>query len=260
VPTTKSFKDLQASSKQRFCRRSEKVLKAVLSTMAPYDRIDDVWQACTKNTKDGCTSLLGLDENLCTVLRGLAEAYNNATHWTVRRQILSIMALDIPLSTIRFFIPELTLYRFKMARRHADFEGKGSTVDDVRTPTIRYDDHQVDHFIEFIVSPHICTDMPFGEKELRLSTGEILKIPLTIRNLAPQRIIDQYYSYCDEYADKTFLPLGQRTLFLILSECTASTRKSLQGLDSFSADGSTAFDSLNVIVDSLSLLGKLKSL
>ncbi|CAF1460275.1 unnamed protein product, partial [Rotaria sordida] len=133
--------------------------------------------------------------------------------------------------------------------------GKGVVVDDTRTPTIRYEDYQLEHFIEFIVSPHICTDLPFGQKELHLSTGETLLIPLTIRNLAPQRIITQYYNYCKEYYGNTFRPLGQSSLFSILNECTASTRRSLQGLDSFSAEGSTAFDYLMSIVDGLSTLG-----
>jgi hypothetical protein len=28
----------------------------------------------------------------------------------------------------------------------------------------RFDDHQIAHFVDFIVSPHVCTDLPFGEK------------------------------------------------------------------------------------------------
>lgn len=143
-----------------------------------------------------------------------------------------------------------------MARRHADLQGKGAIINIDRVPSIRYSDHQVEHFIEFMVSAHICTDLPFGEKELKLSTGETLLIPLTIRNMAPQRIVDQYYSYCDEYYDSSFTRLGKSTLFSILNQCTASTRRSLQGLDSFAADGSTAFDNMITLVDSLSASDK----
>ncbi|CAF4127583.1 unnamed protein product, partial [Rotaria magnacalcarata] len=138
---------------------------------------------------------------------------------------------------------------------HAYFEGKGVVVSDTKNSTIRYDDYQLEHFIEFIVSPHICTDLPFGEKERHLSTGETLLIPSTIRNLAPQRIITQYYNYCKEHYGDTFHPLGRSSLFSILNECSASTRRSLQGLDSFSAEGSTAFDILFSIVDGLSIIG-----
>ena len=37
-------------------------------------------------------------------------------------------------------------------------------------------------------------------------------------------------------------------MFRILSECSASVRKSLQGLDYFAAEGSRAFDDLSDIV------------
>jgi hypothetical protein len=255
IPRTTSFASLQPSSKQRFCRQSTKVLKTVLGVMSPNDSVDSVWQANVEKWKETSSNYKPLDKDLRLVLTSLAEAYNNAPNWTVRRQILSIMAKDVNLSTIRMFIPDLTLYRFNMARRHADFEGKGAIVHDARQPTIRYEDYQLEHFIEFIISPHICTDLPFGEKQLTLSTGETLIIPLTIRNLAPQHIITQYYNYCQEYYGNTFRPLGQSTLYSILNGCAASIRRSLTGLDSVSAEGSTAFDFLISTIDGLSPLG-----
>ncbi|CAF4541313.1 unnamed protein product, partial [Rotaria sp. Silwood2] len=223
--------------------------------MSPNDDTNVIWQTNIENSMQISLTNGNLDKNLRLILTSLAEAYNAASHWTVRQQILSIMANDVTFSTILMFIPNLTEYRYYKARRYAKSAGKGVVVDDTRTPTIRYEDYQLEHFIEFIVSPHICTDLPFGQKELHLSTGETLLIPLTIRNLAPQRIITQYYNYCKEYYGNTFRPLGQSSLFSILNECTASTRRSLQGLDSYSAEGSTAFDFLMSIVDGLSTLG-----
>ena len=254
VPSTKSFVNLQLPSKKRFCRESTIIFKSILAVMAPNDDSDTVWDELIENGKKP-SSDDKIDKNLNVVLSSLAEAYDNAEHWTVRRQILSIMAKDLTFSTISSFIPGLTEYRFSMARFHADSEGKGVVVDDERSPSIRYTDYQLQHFIEFIVSSHICTDLPFGEKELHLSTGETLLIPLTIRNLAPQRIIFQYYNYCQEYYGDSFHPLGKSTLFSILNNCSASTRRSLQGLDSFAADGSSAFDCLITIVDGLLSLG-----
>ncbi|CAF1486167.1 unnamed protein product [Adineta steineri] len=255
VPTTTSFVQLQPSSKKHFLRKATKVLKSVLGIMTPNDDIDDVWDTNIEHCKSLSTNH-SLDKNSHLILTSFAEAYNNASHWTVRQQILSIMAKDVRFSTLLMYIPGLTRHRYNKARRHSGFVGKGAVVDDTRIPTIRYEDYQLEHFIEFIVSPHICSDLPFGEKQLHLSTGETLLIPMTIRNLAPQRIINQYYKYCEEYYGNTFRPLGQSTLFSILNECAASTRRSLQGLDSFSAEGSTAFDCLISIVEGLSTLGK----
>ncbi|CAF5218259.1 unnamed protein product, partial [Rotaria magnacalcarata] len=136
VPTTKLFVKLQPSNEKRFCRQSTNVLKHVLGIMSPNDDTN----------------------NLRLILTSLVEAYNAAYHWTVRQQILSIMANDLTFSTILMFIPKLTEYRYYRAHRYAKSIGKGVVVDDTKTSTIRYEDYQLEHFIEFIVSPPICTD------------------------------------------------------------------------------------------------------
>ena len=60
----------------------------------------------------------------------------------------------------------------------------------------RFSFAQLEHFIDFIVSPHICTDIPFGENRLKLSDGTILFVPNTIRNMPLSRIINQYTAFC----------------------------------------------------------------
>ena len=124
---------------------------------------------------------------------------------------------------------------------------------------IRFSQGQIDHFVEYILSPHICTDLPFGSKKIKMSSGEIIEIPNHIRNLIPSRIIAQYYQFCIENCPNSFKPLSKSVLYKILDGCSASTRKSLQGLDYFSADGSTAFDNLINITDELVTMGKRKS-
>ena len=48
---------------------------------------------------------------------------------------------------------------------------------------------KVEHFISFITSPHIIQDIPFGEKIIKLSTKEIIKVPNVIRMIVPERIV-----------------------------------------------------------------------
>ncbi|CAF4663662.1 unnamed protein product [Rotaria sp. Silwood2] len=179
VPSTNSFVNLQSPSQKRFCRQSTKIFKRLLDMLTPQDDIDLVWQTIVENYKQTSQSVDTLDKNFCLVLTSLALAYNNTQHWTF--------------SIIQIFIPDLIAYCFNVARRHVNVDDKGVVVDDTITPTIRYDDYQLEHFIELLVSPHICTDMPFGDTKLYLSIDEILLIPLIILNLAPQRIIIQYY-------------------------------------------------------------------
>ena len=50
--------------------------------------------------------------------------------------------------------------------------------------------------------------------------------------------------------------MSKRTLQRVLAVCSSSVRKSLQGLDNFSAQGSEAFDHLEKLVDKLVECGK----
>lgn len=90
---------------------------------------------------------------------------------------------------------------------------------------------------------------------MKLSSGDTVIIPNTIRNIIPTRIIEAYKQYCKE-CDEEFQPLSDTCLFEILNGCSASTRKSLQGLDYFVSDGSNAFDNLEKLCDQLGSYGK----
>ena len=214
------------------------------------------------------------------VIRSLKDAYFRAEHWSTKRQLLSIVAADLPKRLLKFEFPDLTDWKIKAARAHAFFQGKptiisalltppkhalfcitgrGIILDALRIPIERYTERQLCHFITFIQSPHITTDMPFGERKLKLSNGDQISVPDVIRNTIPSRIVSQYLAYCKEtIADNEtdFKPLGPSTLFAILRSCAASTRKSLAGLDNFSSDGSNAFDQLRRLCDELATFGE----
>ena len=102
-------------------------------------------------------------------------------------------------------IPDLTEFRYKAAKRHAKEFGIGKPVVVKKQEREKFDSFQVDHFTDFITSSHVMKDLPFGEKTLHLSTGEIIKIPSVIRSLAPSTIIKQYCALCEEENVK---PLG----------------------------------------------------
>ena len=111
---------------------------------------------------------------------------------------------------------------------------------------MRLDECQLD---DFITSPHVVQDLPFGQRYLQLANGQVLECPNVIRSMIPQRIVMQYTQFCKEDGTK---PLSPSTALRILSVCTATVQKSLQGLDYISADGAKAFDDL------AGLLTKLK--
>ena len=208
-----------------------------------------MWKA-TKKSKiiEKILQIDELDASEKVYLQALAETYKNANSWDTRRQVLPIMADLASFQTLQKFIPGITKYRVKIACRHKDLYGRGAPLKEERSTRMRVSPVQLDHFLTFITSPHVIQDLPFGERKLVLSNGEVIKTPNVIRTMVKQRTITQYIQYCDE---NNFKPFSISTMYRILTSCSASVRKSLQGLDYISAEGGTAFDDLSVITDQL---------
>ena len=122
----------------------------------------------------------------------------------------------------------------------------------------RFSLNQIENFIEFILSPIVSVDLPFGERTYKLSTGEKVIVPNMIRNIIHSRIVAQYKAYCGGTAGDGFVPLSDTILYKILHQCPAAVRKSLSGLDGISADGSGAFDGLIDMCEQLISFGKIK--
>lgn len=179
----------------------------------------------------------------------LAETYRHVSCWETGRQVLSIMADLISFKRIQHYIPGLTEYRFKMARHHVLQYGGGAEVSMLKSPRLRIELTQFDHFLDCITSPHVIQDLPFGQRHLRLSSGQVLEIP--------SRLVQQYQVYCKE---TEFKPFGAATMLCILSACSATVRKSLQGLDYTAAAGAKGFDDLNTLIEQLEEMGLSKKL
>ena len=222
------------STKRKHVAQAGKAIQAVLNVLAPNDP-GKLWRDVQASSV--VNSLLDIGQfnvKELELVKALVECYQNATSWETRRQYLSIMADRLTLPQLQHLIPGISMYKLDVARKHAIQFGRGAEVLPSHTPRMRIEHSKLDHFITFITSSHIVQDLPYGEKILKLSTGEILKIPNVIRSMVPQRICKQYQQYCHETG---FEPMGERTLLRILDECSASIRKTLQGLDYYIVNG-----------------------
>ncbi|XP_022810451.1 uncharacterized protein LOC111347474 [Stylophora pistillata] len=241
-PLEKPWLNWQVSSgatRQRYTKKATEIVTAVLKTISP-DSAGDLWHSLISSS--AVNKALGLDElpqSEKLYLEALAEAYSNAASWDTRRQVLSIMSGVASSNVISMYIPGLTKYRYTIANLHRLQFGRGTPVPKQPTTRIRIDIKPLEHFISFITSPHLVQDLPFGQRHLKLSSGEVIDVPNLIRHMIPQRIVRQYTQYCQEI---NFKPFSERTMLRVLSECSASVRKSLQGLDYFAAEGARAFD------------------
>ena len=182
------------------------------------------------------------------LINALTECYSNASTWDTRRQILSIMADKVAFQTLKKWIPHLIRYRFSIARKHTMLHGRGVPLQQTSHTKLFVSPTQLDHFLDFIISPHIFQDLPFGEKIITLSTNKVVTVPNVIRMLIPESIVKQHLAHAEE---SNFTPLSRRTLLNIFSVCAASTRKSLQGLDYISSAGAQAFEDLTDVAKRL---------
>ena len=246
---THNYRKLTGQVRLNYLSCTRSIIRTVMSIMVPYevDELEGDLFEYHHNQK-----VIKLDNHFLSVTEGVSEAYKNAESWTTRREVLSIIAPQIDSKLIQSFLSGITLCYFTAARKYAAEFGHGAAIEQSPTVIHRFDYDQVEHFIDFITSEHVCTDLPLGERSLKQSNGKELFVPNTIRNMIPPRIIQQYYLSCQENSFG-FRPLGRSSLYSLLDVCKASTRKSLQGINYFAADAGEAFDSIGKLIDELHL-------
>ena len=232
VTLTSPWEQTRPRSKRRHLKQAGEAIGNVLNILAPGEA-DKLWiELQQSNIVNKCLGI-DLDQVQSEIINGLVECYHNAATWDTKRQILSIMADKLTVPQLQSLIPGLSPHKVSIARKHAMEHGRGMPVSPQHTPRMKLDIQKLDHFLTFITSGHVVQDLPFGEKILKLSTGETLRVPNVIRTMIPERIILQYEQYCIETG---FTPIRRTTLRMILMECSASIRKSLQGLDYYAVE------------------------
>ena len=79
-----------------------------------------------------------------------------------------------------------------MANLHKSQFGRGAQVPKISTTRIQVDLRKLDHFVDFITSAYLIKDLPFGQKHLKLSCGDVIEAPNVICLMIPQRVVQQY--------------------------------------------------------------------
>ena len=253
-PSKKGWVEMRAHTKRAHITKAKALVVAGLEVIAPGDA-GPLWEALRDSgTVEKEFGIAEESPENQKYLNALAESYLNASCWETRRQVLSIMADPVSFKRIQHYIPGLTEYRFKIARHHALQHGRGGEVSTMKSPRLCVEMTQLDHFLDYITSPHVTQDLPFGQRYLRLSSGQVVETPNVIRTMISSRIVRQYQAYCEESG---FKPFGAATMLRILSSCSATVRRSLQGLDYTAAAGAKGFDDLCIVIERLEEKGQL---
>lgn len=95
-------------------------------------------------------------------------------------------------------IPGLTSWRYYEAKKHAAEIGVGLPLPAFPLRREKISTESLEHFIDFITSSHIIKDLPFGQKTLKMESGEIVAIPNVVRSLTSSTLINQYFQLCEE--------------------------------------------------------------
>lgn len=148
------------------------------------------------------------------MLDSISSAYSSIASWGAQRQILSLLVQDNSYNDLKKHIPELTRYKYSAARKHAAAYGVATPVPDKKQVREKVSKDQLEHFLDFIMSPAIMADAPFGECTYKISSGETLHVPKIILNSVRTRTVTLYMQYCKEtdYCDT----LSERTYMRLL--------------------------------------------
>ncbi|XP_062614656.1 uncharacterized protein LOC134276418 [Saccostrea cucullata] len=245
VPLTES-----APRTQRYYeRRAKEIVLQLLEFIAPsqsqllLEKITDKSDVLNTSSDD-------------KLLQAFVKAYQEASHSPLlQKQILSVISSHFQKNTLLESFPNVTKYKIDVAR---DYSKKGGMAEPQKLPKStkfsRLPQEQVQHFVDFISQPQYVQDVAFGERTLKLSTGQKIHIPDIVRTVIGSRIISSYTAYCEE---TSFHPCKRSTLYELLRNCSATQRKSLCGLDNTTADGICSLEKMISIAEAMESYGAL---
>ena len=114
-------------TKRYYTRKAQQVVSVALEEIAPQS-FEMLLTALKFKSKDD----VSCGDSM--LLEALVECYNNASNWSKRRQMLSIMADKVSFKVLQSWIPGLSRYRYNIARNHLLLHGRGSVVAAVKVP------------------------------------------------------------------------------------------------------------------------------
>ena len=236
----KKWSDLGEKSKHHYIAKASDILQAGLSVITPGQEREVTETFFRKLHIKYALDMADYASN--DILEILMTVYAEADTWQMKKVILSIVAPHYSLEEIQRYSNNVTKYLYTDAKRHAVAYGAGKNAPTyVDAGTSRIDNASLEHFIQYLFSPSISLDCPFGEKTLKLSSGDKFKVPAIIMRTVRTDVVRLYISYCKQNGYKCH---SMRTYMRILEAIGPRIRKQMRGLDNYAADGTQAFDDL----------------
>lgn len=241
---TVDFESASKRTQNDYLKKSKDIIHNIISIIAPNQ--EALLQKALYSSNP--------DSEDTSIMESISKAYSSMTSWGTQRQLLSLLVEDHSYNEIKEYIPSLSKYKYTASRKHAAINGIGMPIENKSQTREKATKEQIEHFLEFIMSPAIMTDSPFGTCSYKISSGITLNVPKIILNSVRTRTVSLYMKFCEEVEFRNVL--SERSYMRILEAVETGIRKSMRGLDNFAADGSQAFDDLKNVVRVLGQLGK----
>ena len=146
----------------------------------------------------------------------LTTAYKNAPTKNLKIQILSLYVLNYSteeLEKLHEPFEKLSDRQIKKARLQTKISGPGLPLKKAISHRVRIDMVKLDHFLTFVDRPYFYQDVAYGQRTLKLESGERLAMPNIIRTVTRSTMIAQYLVFCE---DDGFQPLSRATMYRVL--------------------------------------------
>lgn len=244
----KEFRKLSPNTQRQRVYLGRNLFSVISSVLAPD--VPEDFQKLVCDRQNGDPLSVQQQSKMDGMMQRVTESFQNAPTALARQQALSLVAPFFQLSEIQFYLPGLSAYYYKRARLFAKMYKPGESIRKAETKKEKVSRKQIETVVQFITSPAVVVDLPFGTAVIKTTAGQKDEIPRVLRTQVNERIAQQYLQFMKETGQEK-LAVSRSTILRILEYCPATTRKSMQGLDFFTWAGSEAFDMLIRITKSI---------
>lgn len=227
-PSRKSFSILSDRVKARKINSATKLFDELADVISPGESLSIMDGICKKKFGE----IKKENNELTETLKTFSQAYLEEDDKFYRLHYLSFMSNLVPYSKIQDYLPGITYYNYK---KSTELAISPKTIIEKKPKIItRWTQENVDYFVEFITSPTVITELPFGKRTVKIANNKI-DIPNVLRKMKNSEIIKLYKQKL-ENENNLGRSLSDSTMYRILDRCTASLSRSMTCVDYFLVD------------------------
>uniref|UniRef100_A0A914PDV5 Uncharacterized protein n=1 Tax=Panagrolaimus davidi TaxID=227884 RepID=A0A914PDV5_9BILA len=197
--TTRLWHSLGPASRNNYIRMYRKISEQTATMLVGINNKNKLHDATFSSSSLGKGSINPVQLEFLEEVKNFYEAADSITE---SRAYLSIVANIFPINVIQQVIPDLTSHEYNAARKMARrFLSMGEKMP-VRVYKQTVTTEKLEKFIAFITSEMITTGIPFGDIKKKLSNGQVVSLPATVRDWTATKIVKTYKNYMAEKGEE----------------------------------------------------------